>query len=52
MHVTNNNASGYGRRQDPSHGETKEPVSKKILTTKSIRDDRLAWKSHLQITTA
>jgi hypothetical protein len=52
MSIANNYASGYGCRQDSSHGETKEPVSKKIITTKSLTDGCLAWKSHLLITMA
>jgi hypothetical protein len=30
---------GYGRRQDPSHGEPKELVSMKIITTECTTED-------------
>jgi hypothetical protein len=52
MQITNNSASGYGRRQDPSHGEPKELVSMNIITTESITEDCVAWQSHLLITMA
>jgi hypothetical protein len=41
MQITNNNDTGYGRTQGPSHGEAKEPVSIKIIMAKAYR--RVVW---------